>query len=84
MLRGDRLLVTIQNSGPRTSGSSAQNGRPSKGIGLANTGERLRTLYGDNQQFSLRSRDAGGYEVAIEIPFRKAIPDAQAVVACER
>lgn len=84
MLHGDRLLMTIRNSGPRTKGSPAQNGKSSKGIGLANTAERLRTLYGDNQQFLLRSQDAGGYEVAIEIPFRKATPGVQGAVACAR
>lgn len=72
--RGDRLLVTIRNSGPHTNGNSLQTIMPSKGIGLANTAERLKTLYGDNQRFSLRSPEAGGYEVAIDIPFRKVAP----------
>ena len=84
ILHGDRLLMTIRNCGPRTNRPPAPNGKPSKGIGLANTAERLRTLYGDNQQFLLRSHDTGGYEVAIEIPFRKATPEVQGVVACAR
>jgi two-component system LytT family sensor kinase len=82
VLDGGRLLVTIRNSGCRTNGSSAQHGNSSKGIGLANTAERLRTLYGDKQQFLLRSHDAGDFEVVVEIPFRKASPDAQGAVAC--
>jgi two-component system LytT family sensor kinase len=71
--RGDRLLITIRNSGPRTDGNALENIMPSKGVGLSNTAERLKTLYGDNQRFSLRSLEAGGYEVTIDIPFRKAV-----------
>jgi len=81
-LQDDRLLVTIRNSGPRKNGTLGQNGKSSRGIGIANTAERLRTLYGDNQRFLSRSQDTGGYEVAIEIPFRTATPDSQGVVAC--
>jgi two-component system, LytTR family, sensor kinase len=73
--RDGRLLMTIKNSGPRTSGlppgDAPQNGGTSKGIGLANTAERLKTLYGDDQRFSCCSPEEGGYEVAVEIPFRK-------------
>jgi two-component system, LytTR family, sensor kinase len=72
--RDDRLLMTIRNSGPHPNGNSLPTIPPSKGIGLANTAERLKTLYGDNQSFSLRSLEAGGYEVTIDIPFRKAVP----------
>jgi len=71
MIHNDCLVMTIRNSGPGGNGISAQNDKPSKGIGLTNTAERLRTLYGDNQHFSLRSPDAGGYEVTIELPFRR-------------
>jgi two-component system, LytTR family, sensor kinase len=71
--RGDRLLMRIRNSGPRTSRNSCEPILPSKGIGLANTAERLKTLFGDDQRFSLRCPEAGGYEVTIDIPFRKAV-----------
>jgi two-component system, LytTR family, sensor kinase len=80
--RGNRLLITIKNSGPQTNGDSGQNGS-SKGIGLANTAERLKTLYGDNQRFSLQSAEKGGYEVTIEIPFRKTVPGIE-VAECAR
>ena len=73
-IRGDRLLMTVRNSGPHTNRNSIQTIMPYKGIGLANTAERLKTLYGDNQCFSLRSPEAGGYEVTIDIPFRKVVP----------
>ena len=70
-IRDNRLLMKIRNSVPRSNGDLAQNGNLSKGIGLTNTAERLKTLYGNDHSLSLRARDAGGYEVAIDIPFRK-------------
>jgi two-component system, LytTR family, sensor kinase len=75
--RGDRLFMTVKNSGPRSNGHGEQNATP-RGIGLANTSERLKTLYGDDQRFWLRSREEGGCEVTIEIPFRKASPAVEA------
>jgi two-component system, LytTR family, sensor kinase len=71
-IRNDSLVMTVRNSGPRTHGTSTPSAQFSKGIGLTNTAERLRTLYGDKQSFSLRSPDTGGYEVTIELPFRRA------------
>ena len=80
MVRNDRVTMTIRNSGPRTNGTSTQHDNPCKGIGLTNTAERLRTLYGDNQRFSTRSPESGGYEVTIELPFRRAAARVEGVV----
>jgi len=80
MIHNDCLVMTIRNSGPRTNGTSTQNAKPCKGIGLTNTAERLKTLYGDKQRVSLRSPDAGGYEVTIELPFRRAASSVEGVV----
>ena len=71
--QGQRLLLTIRNSGPHINGNFAQHGTAFKGIGLANTAERLKTLYGDDQRLSFRSPAEGGYEVTIEIPLRKSV-----------
>jgi len=73
-IHDNRLLMKIKNSVPRSEDALVQNGKLSKGIGLTNTAERLKTLYGNDQRLSLRSRDAGGYEVTIEIPYRKTAP----------
>jgi len=78
--RGDQLLMTIRNSGPRTNRNSGQSDI-SKGIGLSNTAERLRTLYGDRQRLSLQPQEEGGYEVVIEIPLRQAVPEIEGVCA---
>jgi two-component system, LytTR family, sensor kinase len=40
------------------------------GVGLANTAERLETLYGDKQRFDFKQSEKG-FAVNIEIPFRQ-------------
>jgi two-component system sensor histidine kinase AlgZ len=86
-LNADRLLIAISNSGSRqevgaegSPGSARSNGKPSngkaRGVGLTNTEERLKTLYGNDHRFLLRWPEAGGCEALIEVPMRRA---AQAV-----
>jgi two-component system sensor histidine kinase AlgZ len=67
-LRADRLQIVIGNSGMRGGGKQNENGN---GIGLRNTAERLKTLYGDDHRFTLQWPDAGGCQVIIELPFRR-------------
>lgn len=66
-LNADRLRIVIGNSGPRE-GEQKKNGNR---IGLGNTAERLRALYGANFEFSLGWPDAGGCEVVVELPLRR-------------
>ncbi len=66
--RNGCLMMRVKNSGLQN--ETAQPGKP--GIGLANTAERLRTLYGDKHRFLVQSSITAGFEVTIEIPFRKA------------
>jgi hypothetical protein len=77
-LRADRLRIVIGNSGRRGEGEQKKNGN---GIGLGNTAERLKTLYGTNFEFSLRWPKAGGCEVVLELPFRRA-RDLQEALPC--
>jgi two-component system, LytTR family, sensor kinase len=42
---------------------------PHGGLGLGATRERLRTLYGDDQQLDIRNGAQGGAEVYVRIPF---------------
>jgi two-component system, LytTR family, sensor kinase len=67
-LRADRLQIVIGNSGTRGAEKQSENGN---GIGLRNTAERLKTLYGDDHRFTLQWPDAGGCQVIIELPFRR-------------
>lgn len=64
---GQRLHIAVQNSGPPNDGREASG--IVKRVGLGNTAERLRTLYGERHQFELRWPPEGGCEVLLELPF---------------
>jgi LytS/YehU family sensor histidine kinase len=68
-LHAGRLRIVIENSGRR--GESGQK-RNENGIGLGNTADRLKTLYGADCEFSLAWPEAGGCEVVLELPLRRA------------
>jgi two-component system, LytTR family, sensor kinase len=65
-LHADRLRIVVGNSGRE--GEQKKNGN---GIGLGNTAERLKTLYGANFEFSLGWPEGGGCEVVLELPLRR-------------
>lgn len=60
---GARLLVDIHNDG-------RQPAQPGCGIGLANVSERLRHLYGDDQQVDAGWEAGGRFGVRIALPLR--------------
>jgi two-component system, LytTR family, sensor kinase len=68
-LHADRLRIVIRNSGRKGEGEQKRNGN---GIGLGNTEERLKTLYGTDFVFSLGWPETGGCEVVLELPLRRA------------
>jgi two-component system LytT family sensor kinase len=76
-LQDGQLQITIKNTGS----FSVQQDKPANGIGLANTVERLKTLYGADHRFSLNWPRAGGCEVTVELPFRRS-EQRQEVLAC--
>lgn len=67
-LRGDTVLIEICDDGPGVEGESEAVFRD--GIGLSNTAERLRQLYGERGKLSLANIPDGGLAVRIELPFR--------------
>jgi two-component system, LytTR family, sensor kinase len=75
--RETQLRLTIRNSGARTGDTAVQRRRTSGGIGLANTIERLRGLYGDDHSFVLQWPEEGGCEVTIELPYRNTATELQ-------
>jgi len=77
-LHGNRLRIVIVNSGRR--GDGEQNMHRT-GIGLGNTAERLKSLYGTDFEFSLMWPEAGGCEVILELPLRRAA-NLQEVSSC--
>jgi len=68
---GGVLRITVSDDGAGLGGANP------RGIGLTNTRERLRTLYGSAQVMELESPPAGGLRVVLELPYR---PAAGAVV----
>jgi two-component system LytT family sensor kinase len=67
-LDANRLRIVVGNSGRHGEGEQKKNGN---GIGLGNTAERLKTLYGTDFVFSLGWPEAGGCEVVLELPLRR-------------
>ena len=66
---GSRLQIDVRDAGPgldpaKTAGTA--------GVGLTNTAERLKYLYGADHTFQLKTIDAGGLLVAIDVPFRRS------------
>ena len=74
-----QLQIVVKNSGV----VAAREDKPMNGIGLSNTIERLKTLYGLEQKFTLVWPRAGGCEVTVELPFRKS-NQGQEVLVCAR
>lgn len=74
----DRLILTIDDNGKGLEEKPANNKRNGNGIGLTNTKERLKQLYGANHKFTLRNGEKGGALVQLEIPFRLYVePDQE-------
>jgi len=82
MLHGDRIEIRIRNSGPPADSARQKSGSGS-GLGLSNTAERLRALYGADHEFLLQWPQAGGCEITLALPFRKSAQE-QEVAACAR
>jgi two-component system, LytTR family, sensor kinase len=64
----DRVLIEVRDAGPGL--DPAKGG--TTGLGLPNTAERLKYLYGADHTFELKTLDAGGLLVAIDLPFRRS------------
>lgn len=77
---GGQLQISIQNSA--TSRARAETvDKAAHGIGLTNTEQRLKALYGTDYKFELQYQSAGGCLVLVELPFRKTA-QRQEVTAC--
>jgi hypothetical protein len=64
---GNRLRLEIRDSGARLNGHAKRG----NGIGLKNTRERLAHFYHETYEMVARPLDAGGFEVAITIPYER-------------
>jgi two-component sensor histidine kinase len=59
---GDDLIVTITDNGPGPAGGA-------EGVGLRNTNERLRAMYGDAYRAELHAAAGGGTEAVVRMPY---------------
>jgi LytS/YehU family sensor histidine kinase len=65
---GDSLVLSVSDNGPGLAPSEVE----SAGVGLANTRERLRTMYGAAASLTLESRPGGGAIATIRVPYSQA------------
>jgi sensor histidine kinase YesM len=81
---GGRIVIAAAKENENLKLSISDNGQgvPSKaellfqkGIGLYNTRERLKHLYGDKQELKISEIPTGGVLVQLEIPFRELIEE---------
>jgi LytS/YehU family sensor histidine kinase len=64
----DRLRLTVADDGPGAAPGAIET---RTGVGLRNTAERLRVLYGDDQALELGIPAGGGCEVRLSLPFER-------------
>jgi len=63
---GDMLDVHLRDDGPGITATSSAGGA---GVGLANTRERLRLIYGERQHVGITNREPRGADIHLRLPF---------------
>lgn len=73
---GEELVIVVEDDGPGFPESMLQNGASEDAtrnhIGVANTRERLRILYGERHVLALENPSGGGARVTIRVPWSTA------------
>ena len=73
-LMGDRLMITIADTGPGLPAGGLQGELPAStsgsGVGLANIRDRLVQAYGEDHRFELEANEPHGLIVLIDIPYQ--------------
>ena len=72
---GDRVLITVTDTGPGTDSSYTVRAEQSTGVGLANIRDRLAQAYGADHRFETQTNTSGGFSVTIEIPFQLEVSE---------
>jgi len=81
----DRIRFTISDNGRRGPPHENGSGIQRRGVGLSNTIERLRVLYGVDHRLVLHWPAKGGCRIEIELPFKEEtsiVPMADGEKAC--
>jgi sensor histidine kinase YesM len=65
------LVVEVADNGPGMPAGCTPTGQ---GIGLSNTAERLRALYGERAALEWENIQGGGFRVSVRLPFQQASP----------
>jgi len=68
---GERLQLDVEDDGR---GLQHPDADVNEGVGLSNTRERLRALYGEAARLTMRDRANGGVILTIVVPLRRAAP----------
>jgi len=68
---GSQLQLGVTDDGPGAAGAGPGGDRRA-GVGLRNTRERLRVLYGARQGLEIRELPTGGCDVRLHLPFEQA------------
>ena len=71
---GDQLVLVVTDDGPGPEGAA----EPLGGVGLANTRERLATLYGGRAELVLAPTETGGTAATVRLPYRELPGGAEA------
>jgi sensor histidine kinase YesM len=74
-LQGDRVIITVADTGPGADALYNVRAQQSTGVGLANIRDRLAQAYGDNHRFETQSDITGGFRVFIDIPYQTETED---------
>ena len=69
----DRLMIEVRDNGPGLRGAVPIGG----GVGLTNTADRLRALYGDAQSLEFVDAPGGGLVVRMTMPFHPSAAPAR-------
>ncbi len=79
-LTGQQLYLEVSDNGPGITCESDQL-PPGRGVGLINTRERIKTLYGDDSFFELTNAKPTGLKVIIRIPLESSMAP---LMACQK
>jgi sensor histidine kinase YesM len=72
---GDRVLITVIDTGPGSDSAYQVRAEQSTGVGLANIRDRLAQAYGADHRFETQTNIQGGFSVTIEIPYQHEVAE---------